>query len=215
MLAFGAWAAVATAVAAAFAPITSATAAAAPPTLSVTVFAATFARLTAVGWAAFAAILTLLARTAFAAVAAPTAAVAAASATAAMFATATAITAVALFAFAPLAAVARRRRLGLLAAEKTLEPTHQTARFLRRLGALDVRLLRARFEAPLIAPIAWLTCIARVEGATFARFTGLARIATFAAAFAPVARLEGRAFIATLACGLGSGPAGTALRRGR
>ena len=214
MLAFGAWAAVATAVAAAFAPITSATAAAAPPTLSVTVFAATFARLTAVGWAAFAAILTLLARTAFAAVAAPTAAVAAASATAAMFATA-AITAVALFAFAPLAAVARRRRLGLLAAEKTLEPTHQTARFLRRLGALDVRLLRARFEAPLIAPIAWLTCIARVEGATFARFTGLARIATFAAAFAPVARLEGRAFIATLACGLGSGPAGTALRRGR
>ncbi len=214
MLAFGAWAAVATAVAAAFAPITSATAAAAPPTLSVTVFAATFARLTAVGWAAFAAILTLLARTAFAAVAAPTAAVAAASATAAMFATA-AIAAVALFAFAPLAAVARRRRLGLLAAEKTLEPTHQTARFLRRLGALDVRLLRARFEAALIAPIAWLTCIARVEGATFARFTGLARIATFAAAFAPVARLEGRAFIATLACGLGSGPAGTALRRGR
>jgi len=214
LLAFGAWAAVATAVAAAFAPITSATAAAAPPTLSVTVFAATFARLTAVGWAAFAAILTLLARTAFAAVAAPTAAVAAASATAAMFATA-AIAAVALFAFAPLAAVARRRRLGLLAAEKTLEPTHQTARFLRRLGALDVRLLRARFEAALIAPIAWLTCIARVEGATFARFTGLARIATFAAAFAPVARLEGRAFIATLACGLGSGPAGTALRRGR
>jgi hypothetical protein len=106
---------------------------------------------------------------------------------------------------------AGRSGFGRLRTEEAFQPADEAAGFFLRLGlrlrcAFLIRLIRARFEATLIAPLL-LTTLARFERtaltaftstfttlATFAAFTAFATFATFA----PLARLERAALFTAL-----------------